>query len=545
MHYDKLTRRHFLQGVGCSLALPLLPSLMPSQAAAQTSSNSNKYFIAMQSDHGGVPMQDWAPVGGWAASTQYPDGQFPASVTEAQLYSGNASEGMDHRMHAGRLSDMLRSRAHSFNPTGEAELSKVLSHHLNPYLDRCNLINGLDIMFYIAHHSSGILGGFNTTTHEENNTDFLFPSMPTIDQVMANSASFYPSGDTFSTRSITLGDSLSYSGNLGSVEPLVTHRGTLSVYDALFGADYVPSGGAVDPKLSSLVDRVLQDYNRTMNSSRISANDRQRLEAYIDSVNEAYRRAQNLAGASCNLSRPSQDVRISWNGGESAAQEAANWQANLDVVIAAMKCGQTRIATMNLKPFSDQYSGDWHQDIAHRQLSDIWYDNIIKSNRFVAEHIYTYILEQLNESIDGESDTTYLDNALVLWGHECGQYTHQSESMPILMAGSAGGAIATGNYLDYRNLSSNSFSDERDPIFMPLYNIARRPGLPYNRFLKNILDAMGIPESDYKVGALSSMHGYADPYVGQESWWQSREDERYPARIRGADMDLPLPGLFS
>ncbi len=120
MRYNPINRRHFLQGVGAGLALPFLPSLAPKTAHAQTV--FPKYFVAIGTPHGNVPIEDWAPI-------------EASGLTEAQLYSGSASEGRDHRMRFGRLSDLTRSNTHTYNPSGTPELTRVLGLFLNPHLD--------------------------------------------------------------------------------------------------------------------------------------------------------------------------------------------------------------------------------------------------------------------------------------------------------------------------------------------------------------------------------------------------------------------------
>src|SRR5688572_22951058 len=51
MKWDPLSRRHLLQGVGASLALPLLPSLLSKSATAQTAA-PQKTFIGFQAMNG-------------------------------------------------------------------------------------------------------------------------------------------------------------------------------------------------------------------------------------------------------------------------------------------------------------------------------------------------------------------------------------------------------------------------------------------------------------------------------------------------------------
>ena len=56
MRYQPINRRHFLQGVGCSLALPFLPSLASRADAAPFA--GPKFFLALGTRHGGVPIDD-------------------------------------------------------------------------------------------------------------------------------------------------------------------------------------------------------------------------------------------------------------------------------------------------------------------------------------------------------------------------------------------------------------------------------------------------------------------------------------------------------
>jgi hypothetical protein len=93
---------------------------------------------------------------------------------------------------------------------------------------------------------------------------------------------------------------------------------------------------------------------------------------------------------------------------------------------------------------------------------------------------------------------TLLDNSLVFWSMECGEYTHSSVSWPVVMAGSAGGSLLTGNYLDYRNLTSAGINDngEGTEVGDISYN-----GVPYNQWLGTVAQAMGLQQSEYESQA--------------------------------------------
>lgn len=504
MRYHAISRRHFLQGLGYGLALPFLPSLAPKTAGAAVF-DGPKYFVAIGTRHGNVPIEYWAPI------------EVP--MTEVQLYSGDASQGRDHRMRYAALSSLTRSNAHTYNPSGAAELSRVLGSFLNPHLDKINLLSGLDILFNIEHHRGGNLGNYHDINSSSARDDLELPSMPTIDRVIARSPAFYPDGDPFTVRSVNFSNGLELSsdGPVGSVstQPLTggDRASARDIFDAVFGAGGAPGGGSgPDPRLS-VVDRVIDDYNRVMNSpfgegSRISNSDRNRLDEFITGLNDVEQKIANQ-GASCeNVTVPDPGNRLRSDDNVHSLVEG-KWDTYLDVLVAAFKCGRSRVATLGTNELEDDFTGDWHTDIAHGGRQDVFMDYTIRSNRFAVEKIYVPLLEKLDVSIDGVSDTTYLDNAIVMLNHESGQVTHSSVGVPTLVAGSAGGFFNTGMFYDYRNLSNDGLIAASRPDLIH----QNRPGIPYNRWLYTILRSMGIPDAEYKTGALASMEGYADPYV--------------------------------
>jgi len=508
MRYNPISRRHFLQGVGAGLVLPFLPSLAPKTAHAQTA--FPKFFVAIGTPHGNVPIEDWAPI-------------EASGLSEAQLYSGSGSEGRDHRMRFGRLADLTTANTHTYNPGGTPELTRVLGHFLNPHLDKCNVITGLDVLFYTGHNKALNLGNFRDLADQNIASNLLLPSMPTIDRVIARSPTFYPVGDPFTVRSIhfdTGSMRISSDGPVGDVAPTPdtgqSNPRAAHIFDAGFGTDWSGGGSSqADPRLG-VIDRVLDDYNRVLNSpygdgARISSADRDRLDEFVTGLRDTETKIQNQAVTCDAVTRPDYGYNLYWSG-ESHTDEAPDWAAYMGVIKAAFQCGLTRVATIGTDVLADDFSGNWHTEIAHRGNASIAEDYTIRSHRFAAEAIFTSLIEQLDVSIDGESETTYLDQALVVWNHESSQQTHYSVSVPTLTAGSAGGYLQTGWLFDYRNLSNDGIWNG----FRPDLAHWDRPGIPYNRWLYTMLRAMGIPDSEYKVGPLAGMQGYGDPYVRNE-----------------------------
>ena len=61
-----------------------------------------------------------------------------------------------------------------------------------------------------------------------------------------------------------------------------------------------------------------------------------------------------------------------------------------------------------------------------------------------------------------------------------------------MLAGSAGGYIKPGRYIDYIDWDLQSYFGQEDG------NVIR--GLPHNRFLVSVLQAMGLSPADYERG---------------------------------------------
>ena len=76
-------------------------------------------------------------------------------------------------------------------------------------------------------------------------------------------------------------------------------------------------------------------------------------------------------------------------------------------------------------------------------------------------------------------------------------WSHDSISVPIITAGSAGGSLRTGQYVDYRNLAQDfGWADHSDE------------------------QAMGLPPSAYESGPYG---GYGEHFIGEgrESYYPS------------------------
>ena len=108
-------------------------------------------------------------------------------------------------------------------------------------------------------------------------------------------------------------------------------------------------------------------------------------------------------------------------------------------------------------------------------------------NNWIAQELFAKLLTKLDVAESGGS--TLLDNSLVYWGNELG-FNHIAYSVPCLLAGSAGGFIKPGRYLDYIDWDGRAYFSQEDG------NVIK--GIPHNRFLVTALQAMGLSPADYE-----------------------------------------------
>jgi hypothetical protein len=253
-----------------------------------------------------------------------------------------------------------------------------------------------------------------------------------------------------------------------------------------------------------LVDRVIEQYRGLKQSPRLSADDRVRLDQYITLITELQAKLSPTQALACTL--PVEPQSLANNEGTDPTDIRTKWDLYLDLVAAAVMCDRTRLITIGVHkalgpgpdPNDTSLSGHYHSENASggtwHGLAHDW-DNsnsrrMLKGiNEWIAAEVFAKLLEKLDVPELGGS--TMLDNSLVYWGNELG-FNHIGYSVPCLLAGSAGGYIKTGRYLDYIDWDGRAYFSQEDG------NVIR--GIPHNQFLVTVMQAMGLSPSDYERG---------------------------------------------
>lgn len=480
-----ITRRQMLYGAGgVALGLPFLRSLVPGPAYGQEVEYvAPKRFFAMTTGHGGV----------------FESAMFPSESLLSQsstLYTGlTVRRGSLAATVSGgqrRVSEVLRAPEASF----PAEL-----------VGKMNVLWGLDIPFYIAHHSGGHLGNFaRNDGNGDDGRNVQGAWQPTIDQLMAWSESFYPDIDNIKRRSIVTGSvgRMSYfwstpSNRSGTIQEVQRSTNAQSLFNEVFVPEETMD--PEEPKRPPIVDRVLENYRSLRQSNRrLSSEDRRRLDDHIDRLAELQRRVNAVPEplAACRLAGPP------GTGGNYVGE----MQALLDVVVAAFLCGTSRVAVMGITESNFVAdNGDWHQSVAHQWHLAEPQAKLQEANRGAFQNVLLYLARQLD--VEEAPGVTVLDNSLLTWSQECGMETHEASSMPVVTFGGAGGALRTGNFCDYRNRTAkgmrSTYGSERG------YS-----GLLYNQWLATCLLAMGVPRSEWQNIEHNGAAGYGNPYVSTD-----------------------------
>jgi hypothetical protein len=236
----------------------------------------------------------------------------------------------------------------------------------------------------------------------------------------------------------------------GPTLPLAREINPRLVFERLFRASQPQADSTAKDKL--LLDRVLGDAKQLR--ERLGAADRQRLDEYLSGVRAIEQRIERASGEGKSDWVP----RASFN--EAAKPEGIpkshfeHVRLMMDMIALAFQTDTTRIATFI---FGNEVSNQnfsflegvkgGHHDLSHHEKNDDKLRMYQIVNRWHIEQ-YAYLLTKLAAMKEGESSV--LDNSMVLFGSGLRDgNSHNPHNLPLVLAGRAGGRIASGQHLIY------------------------------------------------------------------------------------------------
>jgi hypothetical protein len=236
----------------------------------------------------------------------------------------------------------------------------------------------------------------------------------------------------------------------------------------------------------SVLDFVANEYAAVL--PRLGVEDRSRLDMHRSLVRDLEMRVGTLSSLSC--AAPSEP--------QARGNQIEVAKAFADLTAAAFACDLTRVATIQIQQLENAEfgapPGDVHQDFAHQTDSDPnAAEQMAKYNIKHAE-TFAYLLDALDRYSDGSG--TLLDSTAVVWLSELATGPHDLDKIPIVMAGSCGGAFRTGRYISHaQNLPNpHEHPDWGDEATRPI-------GPGHSHWLISLMQAMGLPNNE--IGSTS------------------------------------------
>jgi len=411
-----IPRRAFLRGVGVTVALPLLDSMVPAQTPLrQTAASPVKRFVGIWHPHGAAPGY-WSPL----------------------------QEGSNFDF-------------------------SFITKPLEPFRDRVVLISGLDLPEAMAtteepggDHARGavLLSGVRPRRNA------VSPSLGvTIDQLIANkygrdtilSSIQLGVEDIGNFGNCNWGYSCAYTNSISwssPTEPLPTEVNPRVAFERLFGDGASPEERLAGRKQNaSILDSVT--YEIASFKKDLGAGDRSRLDTYLENIRELERRIK--IAMSKTVTEPSGEIPFGL-----PESKHVHFRLMYDLIALAFEGDITRSATFMLgrdlsgASFPESgFNGGWHGSSHHGDKPDN-IANYAKMNRYHVQNL-AYFVDKLKKIPDG--DGTVLDHVLIYKGSNMGNsHRHAHEKVPVILVGGIDGTFKGNRHIvfpDNRQRTSN------------------------------------------------------------------------------------------
>jgi hypothetical protein len=231
--------------------------------------------------------------------------------------------------------------------------------------------------------------------------------------------------------------------------PLPVEINPRAVFERLFG-----DGESTDPaarlaalqEQRSILDYVSGSIDRI--ESKIGAGDRHKLSEYLEAIRDIERRIQKAEQQSAQMKIPSMER-------PNAVPEEFEAHARLmmDLQVIAFQTDMTRVITFMLgragsnRPYREIGISDGHHSITHHQNDPVKIANVAKIDAYLVQ-TFAYFLAKLKATPDG--DGNLLDHSLILYGSGLGDANvHTHHELPTAVIGGGAGQWKGGRHLKY------------------------------------------------------------------------------------------------
>jgi uncharacterized protein DUF1552 len=397
-----LNRRHFLRGLGATIALPLLDAMIPLRARAAAVAGKPRRSVFVYIPNG---------VNGMTWQITKPGRDFELSPSLAPL----AKHRDDFTVFSG---------LHHPNGIGQAHVCAD------------TWLTGAKIDAQSARKYE------NTVSCDQLMAEVTGPQtrFPSLELSIA-------SGTGRPLNSTTL--AFSRDG-----VPLPAEDNPRVVFNRLFGEE---SGGIAAQrarlgKRRSVLDAVLDDAKSLR--LELGKDDRTKLDEYLHSVRDVEQRTERL-DAWLDVPKPSVDKQLAapFQRDVPKAKAGEYWRTMFDLIVLALRTDMTRVVTYmngsegNGLAIPEIGITQARHGLSHHNGDPVVLDRLAKSDAFIMEQ-FAHFLDELRAVKDG--DEALLDRTMVLFGSGMSYgHSHCNANLPILLAGGRGLGLKHGQHIDY------------------------------------------------------------------------------------------------
>lgn len=405
-----VSRRNFLRGLGVTVALPAMESLLPASALAASGDAAPKRMAYVYFPNG-AHQENWWPSG-----------------------EGNAFE----------FAKTMRS--------------------LEPMRDHVQVLKGLE-------HMNATAGGDGAGDHARANATFLTGVRArktdgsnihlgiSIDQVVANAIGHqtrFPSleltcDSVRKSGRCDSGYSCAYQYNLSwrsEVTPMTPEPNPRLVFERMFGAGS-PGERRANYELRQRTQRSILDFvmdDAKSLQTALCTSDKTKLDEYMTGVRELEMRIEQSERFD-DFEDPDMDTPEGIPG-----DYGEHMNLMYDMLLLAFQTDTTRVATLLLagdgtnRSFRQIGVSEGHHYLSHHGKDEEKLSKIAEIDQYYMKH-FAGFLKRLEETKDVDGNSL-LHNSMIVYG--CGNSDgdrHNHDNLPVILAGHGGGALSPGRYL--------------------------------------------------------------------------------------------------
>jgi len=255
--------------------------------------------------------------------------------------------------------------------------------------------------------------------------------------------------------------------------PLPVEVNPRMLFERLFG-----DGDSTDPatrlamlkEQRSILDYVAGSIDRL--ETKLGSSDRSKLSEYLEAIRDIERRIQKAEQQNALVKLPLMER-------PSAVPEAFEDYARLmmDLLVMAFQTDMTRVSTFMLGRAGSNRSyrsigvSDGHHSITHHQGDPVKIDNVAKIDAHLVA-TFAYFLQKLKSTPDG--DGNLLDHSMIVYGSSLSDANaHTHHDLPICLLGGGAGQIKGGRHIRY---------PKDTPLNNLHLNLLDRAGVPVDNF---------------------------------------------------------------